>query len=98
MIYITAIEMSPSGSSHEHIVNVQWKKAGTTATNWAPVAAIVSAIEANGEGSVKVEGPPAVNVGVRTAPSGRKYIQTYADKVWSNNLLALPRRLSASVR
>lgn len=29
-------------------------------------------------------------VGTRTSSSGRKFIQTYTDGVWNNNLLALP--------
>ncbi|MEU3862984.1 DUF3892 domain-containing protein [Streptomyces sp. NPDC028722] len=27
-----------------------------------------------------------------TPPRGEKYLQTHADGVWTNNLLALPRR------
>lgn len=30
------------------------------------------------------------NVGTREHTNGTKYLQTYADKVWSDNLLALP--------
>jgi hypothetical protein len=30
------------------------------------------------------------NIGTRENASGTKYLQTYADKVWTDNLLALP--------
>lgn len=30
------------------------------------------------------------NVGTREHTNGTRYLQTYADKVWSDNLLALP--------
>ena len=46
---------------------------------------IVQFIVQNGTGSVQVEGPPAVNVGVRDTSTGRKYIQTFADQTWTNN-------------
>lgn len=29
-------------------------------------------------------------VGTRVSPSGTRFLQTYADKVWTDNLLALP--------
>jgi hypothetical protein len=32
----------------------------------------------------------SADVGARENANGTKYVQTYADKVWSNNLLSLP--------
>jgi hypothetical protein len=29
-------------------------------------------------------------VGTRESPNGTKYLQTYADRIWTDNLLALP--------
>jgi hypothetical protein len=43
----------------------------------------------NGEAYVS-DGVRVAYVGARLSPSGTKYIQTYADGRWSNNLLALP--------
>lgn len=34
---------------------------------------------------------PAVDIGVNKTDAGRKYIRTYADRSWTNNLLSLPR-------
>lgn len=89
MVYITEIHMSPGGTQHEHIEKVLWKDTGNGDTSEATVAQMVDYIERGN--SVYVEGPPAVQVGVWTSSNGRKYIRTYSDGTWNNNLLSLPR-------
>ena len=36
------------------------------------------------------EGNASVWVGVKISAAGNKYLQTYADGIWRDNLLALP--------
>jgi hypothetical protein len=71
-------------------VDVQrWLNSSDSKTGDSPVASMVTFIEK--PNTVQVQGPPAVNVGVNKTEAGRKYIQTFADKTWTNNLLSLPR-------
>lgn len=89
MVFITAIEMGIGGSGHEHIVSLYWQNPESNQAAWSDVAGVVQFIEAGGV--AKTEGPPPADISVRTSESGRKYVQTYVDGYWSNNLLNLPR-------
>lgn len=44
----------------------------------------------NGVAYVRDSGGHEARVGTREHTNGTKYLQTYADQVWTNNLLALP--------
>jgi hypothetical protein len=44
----------------------------------------------NAHGFYTQEGNASAWVGVRTSAAGNKFLQTYADGVWKDNLLALP--------
>jgi len=82
--FITEVHME-GGSEHEHIARVRWKN---SQTGESTKQQMVEFIEKGN--SVKVEdGRNTVDVGVVNATP--KYIRTYADGKWSNNLLALPR-------
>lgn len=89
LIYVTAVKMSPGGTQHEHIEEVRWLNSSDSKTGNSPVASMVTFIEK--PNTVQVQGPPAVNVGVNKTEAGQKYIQTFADKTWTNNLLSPPR-------
>jgi len=89
MIYVTAVHMSSGGTRHEHMESVRWRDSTENKIGESTVQTMVKFIEDSN--TVQVQGPPAVNVGVNKTSAGRKYIQTYADKTWTNNLLALPR-------
>lgn len=87
MVYITAIRMSPGGTRHEHIVSVKWRNLTDGVTKESTVAAMVDWIE-NNKGEAKVtDGRHTVSVGV----VNHAYLRTFADSVWSDNLLSLPR-------
>jgi hypothetical protein len=89
MIYITAVHMSPGGTRHEHIADVQWRNSATGATGANSRAEMVTWIR-DQQGDARVtDGRIEVRVGVvdGTPP----FIRTYADQVWTDNLLALPR-------
>ena len=78
-------------SKHEHITHVGSDQFTPAGTKWT-VADVVYAIE-HQQHTFYVQEPNTkrADVGVVTPGNGRaKYIQTYADKQWNNNLLSLP--------
>ena len=88
MIYITAVHMQ-GGTGHEHIASVQWRNAADNSTGQSTREAVVAWIrDQNGVARV-TDGQREVNVGVVDATP--PYLRTYADGVWTDNLLALPR-------
>lgn len=91
-INITGIRLS-GGTEHQHIVRLWWTNPSTGKTGDNTRAQIVSWIE-NDNGKAYVEDTQGnrVEVGVVTPTRGDKYLRTYADGVWTNNLLSLPHR------
>ena len=90
MVYITEVHMSPEGTGHQHIAAVRWRNPNTGANGENTRTQMVDWIEnKNGEARVRDDDGDDVLVGVVTASP--PYIRTYADGVWSDNLLALPR-------
>lgn len=77
-------------SPHEHITHVGGPKPDGTGRWKDPVAAVVQLIESKQHRFYTKEGNASAWVGVRTSAAGRKFLQTYADGVWKDNLLALP--------
>jgi Protein of unknown function (DUF3892) len=91
-ISITAIRMS-GGNTHQHIVRLWWTSPSTSETGDNSRAEIVSWIEnQNGKAYVEDAHGSRGDVGVVTPAYGEKYLRSYADNVWTDNLLALPRR------
>lgn len=90
MIYITAIQ--PAWAKQEqNIASVRWLEPtkGTSGTN--TVAEIVTFIESANSGTAKVAGATGPSqIGVYEV-NGRKYLRSYADDDFTNNLLELPR-------
>lgn len=90
-IRITAIRLS-GGNTHQHITRLWWTNPANGQSGDNTRAEIVSWIEnENGKAYVE-EGGRRVDVLVVTPSSGPKYLRTYADGVWKNNLLSLPQR------
>jgi catechol-2,3-dioxygenase len=87
-VEITAVHMS-GGDKHQHIANVKWKNQQTSETGASSRAVMVDWIENQKGQAVVTGGGNTVNVGVVDATP--KYLRTYADGIWSDNLLALPR-------
>jgi hypothetical protein len=85
-VYVTARHMV-GGSKHEHIASVRWEDRATGKTGQNTRAEMVKWIEEGGDARV-AKGSSYVSVRVVNAIP--KYIQTYADGVWTDNLLALP--------
>jgi Protein of unknown function (DUF3892) len=75
-------------NAHEHITQAGGLK--PEGGRWQDsVENIVRFIENKQHRFYTKEGNSTAWVGVRTSTSGRKFIQTYADGVWKDNLLAL---------
>ncbi|SHT51646.1 Uncharacterised protein [Mycobacteroides abscessus subsp. abscessus] len=91
-IRITAIRLS-GGATHQHITRLWWTNPATSESSNNSRAEIIGWMETqNGKAYVEDTARHRVEVGVVTPSSGAKYLRTYADGVWTNNLLALPRR------
>jgi hypothetical protein len=92
-IRITAIRRE-GGSGHEHITRL-WSSEDGTGNTWDGTlrATVVSWIEDKGVAAyVKDSYGNRADVEVREPKSGSKYLQTKADGVWTDNLLALPEK------
>lgn len=88
MVRITACHMT-GGEGHEHIASVRWIDPADSKTGESSRAQMVEFLETRTGRAVVGEGVQQVEVGVVDASP--KHIRTYADKKWTNNLLALPR-------
>jgi hypothetical protein len=87
-VRFTAVHLV-GGSHHEHIANLQAVDA-TGRRYDDSRAAWVAFIERGNSGYVHDRYGNEVGVSVRS--NGRiKWVQTYSDGIWSDNLLALPR-------
>jgi hypothetical protein len=85
-IYITARHMA-GGTKHEHIAEVKWENRSSGKAGQSTQAVMVEWVEGGGDARVaKGNG----YVGVRVVNAIPKYIQTFADGTWTDNLLALP--------
>jgi len=91
-IQITAVRLS-GGTTHEHITHLWWTNPADAKTGDNTRAQIVTWIEdKKGQAYTSDTGGHRAEVAVVTPPRGEKYLRTRADGVWTNNLLALPRR------
>jgi Protein of unknown function (DUF3892) len=89
-VRITHRRMSTGGTAHEHIQSVKWENPASSETGTSTVAQMVDFIDKQNGKAYTWDGKDRADVAVRK-PAGRKpYLQTYADGVWTNNLLALP--------
>jgi hypothetical protein len=89
MIYITAVHMS-GGAGHEHIGAVRWRNPTTGNTGENTRAEMVDWIKNKG-GDARVRDDAGNDVRVGVVNATPPYLRTFADGVWTDNLLALPR-------
>lgn len=90
-IRITAVRLT-GGQTHQHITRLWWINPANGKTGENTRDVIVAWIEnENGKAYVD-EGGHRVDVLVVRPASGPKYLRTRTDDVWTDNLLALPRR------
>ena len=86
---IDCINKPDRNSPHEHITHVGGPKPDGSGRWKDTVTNIVRLIEAKTDRFYTSEGGVSAWVLVRTSPAGRKFLQTYADGIWKDNLLAL---------
>jgi hypothetical protein len=91
-IKITDIRLE-GGTEHEHIVHLWWTNPATGQNGTGTRASVVSWIEdKNGKAYTEDSQGNRADVLVVTPKSGEKYLRTFADGLWADNLLALPRK------
>ena len=84
---IDCVNKPNRNSPHEHITHV----GGPAGGRWKDTTAnVVRFIENQEHRFYTQEGNASAWVGVRTSAAGNKFLQTYADGIWKDNLLALP--------
>jgi hypothetical protein len=76
-------------SPHEHITDAGGPKPDGAGRWKDTVPNIVKFIETNQHRFYTRVGDSSAWVGVRTSAAGNKFLQTHADGVWKDNLLAL---------
>jgi hypothetical protein len=90
MVYITAVHMTRGGTKHEHIASVRWINPTTRKTGQNTRSEMVEWIQTK-QGDARVRDGAGHDVHVGVVKVMPPYIRTFADKVWTDNLLALPR-------
>ena len=90
MVYIFEVRMSNAGVGHEHIASVKWKNPDSGQTGESTREKMVDWIS-NKSGSAYVCGGDGHMARVEVVSGNPPYIRTYADGIWTDNLLALKR-------
>ena len=91
-IRCVAIRMSGGGYHHEHITRIQWIEDGSTVRKDNSRAEMVDFVKKGGVAYVKDSKGDVAYLRVRrNSVTGTEYVQTVADGIWTDNLLALPR-------
>lgn len=90
MVDITAVQMVTGGTGHEHIQAVRWRNPDTAKAGESTRHEMVSWLTTGkANRAFVVVGKLRVEVfAVKATPP---YIRTWADGIWRDNLLALPR-------
>lgn len=86
---IDCINKPDRNSPHERIIAAGGPKPDGSGRWKDTVPNIVRFIENDQHRFYTKEGGATAWVGVRTSTAGNKFIQTYADGIWKDNLLAL---------
>ncbi|EEY5976002.1 DUF3892 domain-containing protein [Escherichia coli] len=91
-VRLTCITLSSSNALHEHITHVGSPQFNPPGSKWT-VADVVNSIENKLHTFYVTDSDgKRADVGVvDPGGGGRKFIRTYADGRWNNNLLSLPR-------
>jgi hypothetical protein len=90
-LQITKRKMEISGKTHERIAEVEWINPETGNSGRSSRASMYNWIkDNNGQAYVEDKSSDKAYVGTRENEAGTKYIQTYSDGIWNDNLLALP--------
>jgi len=91
MIQFTARRMSSSGTGHEHIDQLKWVNPASQEIGTSDVRpTLVTWVRANPGQSFVQDSSSGVKAYVGVVEGPPPYLRTYADGVWTNNLLSLP--------
>lgn len=82
-VRVTCINKLPRNNTHEGITHL-----GGSTWRWTRQE-VIDSIEAKTNSFHTHEGGKRADIGVVNGPNG-KYVRTYADGQWNDNLLALP--------
>jgi hypothetical protein len=83
--------MTPGGTRHEHIVSVYWTNESDSSSGSSDVNPTMVNFIDNENGKAFVwDGTTRADVRTVHPATGRAYIRTMKDGVWTDNLLALP--------
>jgi Protein of unknown function (DUF3892)/Bacterial protein of unknown function (DUF916) len=86
--YLVAIHQ-PDGSGHEDIEFLQWQNPRTLESGQSTAEGIAGWIRSGGDLRVRRAGMDDARVAV--VDGERQYVRTYADGIWTDDLLGLPR-------
>lgn len=89
MIEVIAVHMV-GGTEHEHIAALRYRHLPNGQVHETTRQGMVDWLTANPGQAVVRHGGPTSYVGVVRPRYSQPYVRTYADRVWNNNLLALP--------
>jgi len=90
-VRITAVRMLSDGTLHSHIESLRWIEDGTGDVGDTSRSLMVDWVERGGYAYTFDDSGDKPRLVVRTSAAGTKYVQTQADGIWKDNLLALPR-------
>jgi hypothetical protein len=92
-IHITCIRKDNGNHENNHtaIKSLDWTEDGTSKTGTSTRIEMYDWIkDQSGVAHVRDKAGNEVRVGTAITDKGTKYVRTYADKIWTDNLLALP--------
>lgn len=79
-----------NGNIHEAIADLQWVNEESGTTGVSTRETVYEWLMAGGKAFVRDAARDVAYVETRITARGTKYLQTYADGIWKDNLLALP--------
>jgi len=89
-LQITGIRKPGGRHSHEAISHYRWRKDTTGEEGIDARLEVITYLENNNEKAYVSAGGQTAWCAIRTNAYGTKYLQTYADGTYNDNLLSLP--------
>lgn len=89
-IEITHVRFGSTTKTEDEIVRYRWKNIGSGTTGESDKPTLVAWVERNPGAASVGSGTNRVEVRVVDPVRGQKYLRTYADGKWTNNLVNLP--------
>jgi len=90
-IQITHVRLAANGIGPESITHYKWHNDTDGAIGHTDKPSLVTWVDTEGNSAYVSSGSSQVAVGVVRPKIGLPYLKTHANRVWTDNLLALPR-------